>query len=47
MNDVTFQDVLDSGLPFDMTHIDGDNPNNWMWKKSVLNMDTFYPTVKK
>lgn len=46
-DDVTFQDVLDSGLPYDTTHISGDNPDNWMWNKSTLNVNTYYPTKKK
>lgn len=44
--DRTFQDVLDSGHTYDATLINGDNPNNWMWNFSILNVDTFYPTKK-
>lgn len=42
----TFQDVLDTKLPFDDSTINGDNPNNWYWAKSTTNPGTFYPSTK-
>jgi hypothetical protein len=45
-DDVTFQDVLDSRLPYDSSTINNDNPNNWLWNLSTINVDSYYPTRK-